>query len=79
MSNGVNWRDLALDLRKQLVECEGVKDELLESSEAVIAAWDKFLGSFEYTPGIGDTAEDMEFREMLKMRAAIARAKGEQP
>ena len=50
--------------------------ELLESAESVIAAWGKFLSSFDYVPGIGDTAEDLEFREMLSLRAAIAKAKG---
>lgn len=48
--------------------------ELLEAAQSVIAAWDIFIDSFNYQPGIGDKAEDLEFMPMMKLRAAINRA-----
>lgn len=48
--------------------------DLLAAAQQTVDAWAKFIDSFNYVPGIGDKAEDMEFREILKLRAAIAKA-----
>jgi hypothetical protein len=47
---------------------------LLAAAKKTVDAWAKFIDSFSYAPGIGDRAEDMEFREILELRAAIAKA-----
>jgi hypothetical protein len=75
MSNAVNWRDLALDLRNQLVECEGVKDGLLEALEAAEAK----LCMAEHMLDLRDDDSPSFETEILIARAAITRAKGEQP
>ena len=51
--------------------------ELVKAAEAVLTAWSEFLGSFDYTPGIGDRAENLEFRQMQRLRAAISATKQE--
>lgn len=51
--------------------------DLLAAAQKTVDAWAAFIDSFNYTPGIGDMAEDMEFRELLVLRAAIAKARGE--
>ena len=48
--------------------------DLLESAQALSEAWAKFIDSFDYVPGIGDRAEDIEFQEMARLRSAIAKA-----
>lgn len=48
--------------------------ELLEAAQEVVAAWNIFIDSFSYQPGIGDKAEDMEFMQMMRLRAAINKA-----
>ncbi|MCJ8207690.1 hypothetical protein [Pseudomonas sp. RGM2987] len=48
--------------------------DLLAAAQKTVDAWAKFIASFDYVPGIGDRAEDMEFREILQLRAAIAKA-----
>lgn len=48
--------------------------ELLEAAQKTVDAWAAFIDSFNYTPGIGDMAEDMEFRELLALRTAITKA-----
>ena len=50
--------------------------ELLLAAEAVAEAWGKFIDSFNYVPGIGDTAENIEFQEMMRLRMTINKAKG---
>ncbi|WP_323150734.1 hypothetical protein [Pseudomonas glycinae] len=47
---------------------------LLAAAKKTVDAWAKFIDSFNYVPGIGDRAEDMEFREILDLRAAISKA-----
>jgi len=47
---------------------------LLTAAQKTVDAWAKLIDSFNYVPGIGDRAEDMEFREILELRAAIATA-----
>jgi hypothetical protein len=92
MSNGVNWRDLALDLRNQLVECEGVKDGLLEAlkeivNEAEQSVFEKWLirtstsGCCESVDAQWRMSSDyLDFLdEWAKQVAALARATGEQP
>lgn len=51
--------------------------DLLQAGIAVVDAWDRLHGSVQYTPGVGDMMEDIEFREMQALRAAIAKATGE--
>jgi hypothetical protein len=48
--------------------------DLLAAAQKTVDAWAKFIASFDYVPGIGDRAEDMEFREILELRAAISKA-----
>lgn len=48
--------------------------DLLKAAQAVCEAWGKFIDSFDYVPGIGDLAEDIEFQEMARLRRAIAKA-----
>lgn len=48
--------------------------DLLETAQAVSDAWAKFIDSFDYVPGIGDLAEDIEFQEMARLRRAISKA-----
>ena len=48
--------------------------DLLEAAQAVCEAWGKFIDSFDYVPGIGDMAEDIEFQEMMRLRIAINKA-----
>jgi hypothetical protein len=48
--------------------------DLLESARAVCDAWGKFINSFDYVPGIGDMAENIEFQEMMRLRIAINKA-----
>jgi len=48
--------------------------DLLVAAQRTVDARAAFINSFNYTPGIGDMAEDMEFRELLSLRAAIAKA-----
>jgi hypothetical protein len=48
--------------------------DLLKAAEEVCEAWGKFIDSFNYVPGIGDTVEDIEFQEMMRLRAAINKA-----
>lgn len=47
---------------------------LLKSAIEVCEAWSKFIDSFDYVPGIGDTAENIEFQEMMRLRIAINEA-----
>lgn len=47
---------------------------LLKSAIEVCEAWGKFIDSFDYVPGIGDTAENIEFQEMMRLRIAINEA-----
>jgi hypothetical protein len=53
--------------------------ELVEAAEAVLTAWSEFLGSFDYVPGIGDRAEDLEFGAMNRLRAALQTTGGGKP
>lgn len=55
--------------------CSAAPD-LLSAAEEVVEAWSKFIDSFDYVPGIGDTAENIEFQEMMRLRMAINKAKG---
>lgn len=48
--------------------------DLLEAAKAVCEAWSNFIDSFDYVPGIGDRAEDIEFQEMMRLRMAINKA-----
>ncbi|PXX60719.1 hypothetical protein SAMN05660489_04356 [Pseudomonas sp. LAMO17WK12:I10] len=48
--------------------------DLLAAAQKTVDAWAKFIDSFSYVPGIGDRAEDMEFKEFRELRAAIAKA-----
>lgn len=48
--------------------------DLLAAAQKTVDAWAKFIALFDYVPGIGDQAEDMEFREIMELRAAIAKA-----
>lgn len=48
--------------------------DLLAAAQKTVDAWAKFIDSFDYVPGVGDRAEDMEFKEILELRAAIAKA-----
>ncbi|CAI8796026.1 DUF4259 domain-containing protein [Pseudomonas sp. IT-P12] len=45
--------------------------ELLKSAMEVCEAWGKFIDSFDYAPGVGDVAENIEFQEMMRLRIAI--------
>lgn len=58
---------------------EPTDTQMLDAATAVIAAWDKLHGSVKYTPGVGDMMEDIEFREMQRLRAAIAAAMKDHP
>lgn len=46
-------------------------DNLVNAAEELSEAWAKFIDSFDYYPGVGDMAEDIEFREMAKLRDAV--------
>ncbi|WP_434706882.1 hypothetical protein J3Q07_08190 [Pseudomonas sp. D4-18] len=48
--------------------------DLLSAAQKTVDAWAKFIESFNYVPGIGDRAEDMEFKELAELRAAIVKA-----
>lgn len=48
--------------------------DLLKAASEVCEAWGKFIDSFDYVPGIGDTAENIEFQEMMRLRIAINKA-----
>jgi hypothetical protein len=61
------------------VPAEPTDTQMLAAAISVIAAWDKLHGSVKYTPGVGDMMEDIEFREMQALRAAIAAAMKEYP
>jgi len=58
----------------EAIAAVAVSHDLLESAQALSEAWAKFIDSFDYVPGIGDRAEDIEFREMARLRMAIAKA-----
>lgn len=47
---------------------------LLAAAQNAVAAWARLIDSFPYVPGISDQAEYMEFKELLELRAAIAKA-----
>lgn len=46
-------------------------DNLIKAAEDMSDAWGKFIDAFDYYPGVGDMAEDIEFKEMAKLRLAV--------
>lgn len=46
-------------------------DNLIKAAEDVSEAWSKFIDAFDYYPGVGDMAEDIEFKEMARLRSAV--------
>lgn len=66
MSNGIDFKAMALDLRAQLNACEQSKADLLEALENLLFAYED--------PGNeGGTHDD----KVLAAKSAIARARGE--
>lgn len=46
-------------------------DNLIKAAEDMSEAWSKFIDAFDYYPGVGDMAEDIEFKEMARLRLAV--------
>lgn len=69
--------ELGYALRKANAHLIAAAPDLLEAAEELSTVWGKFIDSFPYQPGIGDDVENMEFREIAKLRKAIAKARGE--
>ena len=46
-------------------------DNLVNAAENLSEVWAKFIDSFDYYPGVGDRVEDIEFKEMAKLRSAV--------
>ena len=69
MSNGVNFRQLALDLRSELTKCQRLNAELLEALEYC----EDLLMRYEINRIDGEEISDSA---LIKIRAAIAKATG---
>lgn len=46
-------------------------NNLVKAAEDISEAWSKFIDAFDYYPGVGDMAEDIEFKEMARLRLAV--------
>lgn len=80
MSNGVDFKAMALDLRAQLNACEQSKAELLEVLEGLLASFEEALIDEWSEPreswGNGGTWHTDWHDNGLKAIAAISKARG---
>lgn len=72
-----HWADLDTETPGHLI---AAAPELLEAAQALLTAWNALLPNNKlFKVGAADDLEDLEFREVNALRAAIAKATGQSP